>query len=108
MFELVFRHVGTTRKMANLRANPEHRVRHRQPRRPARSAACSYEGLADEPSGTELARVKELYFAKSRKAARAFPAGDHLRAGAADVAALLGLRWGEPLILDTRRAARRR
>ena len=61
-FEILFDTLGTTRKMANLRANPkialaigslaegEHR-------------GVQYEGLADEPQGAELARLQELYFA---------------------------------------------
>ncbi len=63
LFEILFDTLGTTRKMANLRANPrialaigslqegEHR-------------GVQLEGLADEPRGAELARVQELYFAK--------------------------------------------
>lgn len=62
-FEVLFDTLGSTRKMANLRANPkialaigslqegEHR-------------GVQLEGLADEPRGAELARVQELYFAK--------------------------------------------
>jgi general stress protein 26 len=62
-FEILFDTLGSTRKMANLRANPrialaigslqegEHRC-------------VQYEGMADEPRGAELARVQQLYFAK--------------------------------------------
>jgi len=62
-FEVLFDTLGSTRKMANLRANPrialaigslqqgEHR-------------GVQYEGIADEPLGAELQRMKELYFAK--------------------------------------------
>jgi hypothetical protein len=60
-FEIVFDTVDTTRKVLNLR----------------RSARCAlviggtvngdertvqYEGIADEPTGTDLERLKELYF----------------------------------------------
>jgi hypothetical protein len=58
--ELFFDTLGTSRKAVNLR-------------RDARIAlvigwddgrTVQYEGLADEPTGTELARLKELYFAR--------------------------------------------
>jgi pyridoxine/pyridoxamine 5'-phosphate oxidase len=58
--ELVFDTVGTTRKAANLRANP----------RVAfvigwdDGKTVQYEGVADEPTGEELARLKQAYFAK--------------------------------------------
>ncbi len=62
-FEIVFDTVDTTRKVVNLR----------------RSALCAlviggmvngdertvqYEGITDEPTGTELERLKELYFVR--------------------------------------------
>ena len=62
-FEIVFDTVDTTRKVVNLR----------------RSAGCAlviggmlngdertvqYEGIADEPTGTDLERLRELYFVK--------------------------------------------
>jgi general stress protein 26 len=62
-FEVLFDTLASTRKLANLRANPrialaigsllegEHR-------------GVQLEGLADEPHGEELERVKELYFEK--------------------------------------------
>jgi hypothetical protein len=62
--ELVFDTVGDTRKAANLRRDPrvafvigwdEERT-------------IQYEGVADEPTGAELARCQEVYF-------RAFPDG---------------------------------
>jgi general stress protein 26 len=58
--ELFFDTLGTTRKLHNLRGNPhiafvigwdEERT-------------VQYEGLADEPKGAELERLKELYFAR--------------------------------------------
>ncbi len=57
--EIVFDTLGTTRKAANLRRDP-------------RSAVVvgwddeqtvQIEGLADEPTGAELARLKRVYFA---------------------------------------------
>src|SRR5439155_27051249 len=66
-FELFFDTVETTRKVQNLRRNPkiafviggltsgDERT-------------VQYEGLADEPTGAELTRLKEVYF-------RAFPDG---------------------------------
>ena len=62
-FEIIFDTVGTTRKVVNLRRN----------------AACAfviggmlngdertvqYEGIADEPTGADLERLKQLYFAR--------------------------------------------
>lgn len=66
-FELVFDTLDTTRKLHNLRRNPklafviggltsgDERT-------------VQYEGVADEPDGAELARLKEVYF-------RTFPDG---------------------------------
>jgi Pyridoxamine 5'-phosphate oxidase len=60
-FEVVFDTVETTRKAQNLRQNP----------RIAlvlggwgagEEQTVQYEGVADEPSGAELERVRELYF----------------------------------------------
>ena len=57
--EIVFDTLGSTRKAQNLRLDPrialvigwdEERT-------------VQYEGIADEPSGDELARLKQLYFA---------------------------------------------
>ena len=60
-FELIFDTLDTTRKVPNLRRNPkiafviggltsgDERT-------------VQYEGLADEPAGAELARLKEVYF----------------------------------------------
>jgi len=59
-FELVFDTMGDTRKAKNLRANP----------RIAfvigwdEGKTVQYEGVADEPQGDELARIKQAYFAK--------------------------------------------
>ena len=58
--ELVFATMGDTRKAKNLRANP----------RVAfvigwdDGKTLQYEGVADEPTGDELARLKQAYFAK--------------------------------------------
>jgi len=62
-FELVFDTLITTRKAGNLR---------RDPRiafviggaGPGDEKTVQYQGLADEPSGAELARCKQLYFAR--------------------------------------------
>jgi hypothetical protein len=62
-FEIIFDTVATTRKLVNLRQNPccafviggvtagDERT-------------AQYEGTADEPTGHELSRLKELYFAR--------------------------------------------
>jgi hypothetical protein len=57
--EIVFDTLSTTRKCRNLR---------RQPRISAvvgwdQEITVQYEGIADEPTGPELARLKKLYFA---------------------------------------------
>jgi predicted pyridoxine 5'-phosphate oxidase superfamily flavin-nucleotide-binding protein len=62
-FEIVFDTLGTTRKMANLRANPRIALAIGS-LEPGEERGVQYEGLADEPRGLELARVQELYFAK--------------------------------------------
>lgn len=66
-FDILFDSEETTRKVQNLRQNPRTALiigglRHGDER------TLQYEGLADEPSGTELERLKERYFA-------AFPDG---------------------------------
>jgi len=62
-FEIVFDTLGTTRKMANLRANPRIALAIGS-LQAGEERGVQYEGLADEPRGVELARVQELYFAK--------------------------------------------
>ena len=63
-FELFFDTLGDTRKFANLRANP--RIAFVIGWDDAQTA--QYEGVADLPSGAELAALKQRYFA-------AFPDG---------------------------------
>ena len=59
--EIVFDTLATTRKVRNLRANPKIAfVIGGLTDGDERTA--QYEGLADEPTGRELARLKELYF----------------------------------------------
>ncbi len=66
-FELVFDTLDTTRKAHNLRRNPKIAfVIGGLTQGDERTV--QYEGVADEPTGAELARLKELYFA-------AFPDG---------------------------------
>lgn len=62
-FEIVFDTLGTTRKMANLRANPKIALAIGS-LEPDSARGVQYEGLADEPRGAELAHLVELYFAK--------------------------------------------
>lgn len=71
--ELVFDTLGTTRKAHNLRRDP--RVAFVIGWDDART--LQYEGVADEPSGAELERLKALYFAR-------FPDG-HERASWPDI-----------------------
>jgi hypothetical protein len=60
-FEIVFDTLDTTRKVHNLRLNPKIAfvvggLTNGDER------TVQYEGLADEPSGAELERLKEVYF----------------------------------------------
>src|SRR5439155_8344789 len=63
-FELVFDTVDTTRKVPNLRGDPRVALVIGW----ADERTAQYEGVADEPSGHELERLKAVYFA-------AFPDG---------------------------------
>lgn len=58
--EIVFDTLGTTRKARNLRLDPRIALV------VGWDDACTaqYEGIADEPHGEELARLKAVYFAK--------------------------------------------
>jgi hypothetical protein len=60
--ELVFDTLGSTRKAANFRANARMAfvIGGFDPEDPR---SVQYEGVADEPTGTELERVKSIYFA---------------------------------------------
>jgi len=61
-FEVFFDTLETTRKIHNLRRNPKIAfVIGGLTKGDERSV--QYEGVADEPAGTELERLKELYFA---------------------------------------------
>jgi pyridoxine/pyridoxamine 5'-phosphate oxidase len=62
-FEIVFDTIASSRKAANLRANPAVAfviggTRHGDER------SVQYEGMADEPTGAELERLKRLYFTR--------------------------------------------
>jgi hypothetical protein len=62
-FEVVFDTVDTTRKVANLRRTPRCAlviggIANRDER------TVQLEGITDEPTGTELDRLKELYFVR--------------------------------------------
>jgi general stress protein 26 len=60
-FEVFFDTVGETRKVENLRRNP--RIAFVIGGTTASDErTVQYEGLADEPTGAELQRLKELYF----------------------------------------------
>ena len=61
--ELVFDTLTTTRKAGNLRRDPRIAfvIGGAGPRD---EKTVQYQGLADEPSGAELARCKQLYFAR--------------------------------------------
>lgn len=62
-FEILFDTLGTTRKMANLRANPRIALAIGSLAE-GDGRGAQVEGMADEPRGAELERVQELYFAK--------------------------------------------
>lgn len=61
-FELFFDTTASTRKTSNLRANA--RVAFVIGGVGDGERTLQYEGIADEPSGDELARLQELYFAR--------------------------------------------
>ena len=58
-FEIIFDTLNTTRKYPNLKSHPQCSFAMWQGER-----SLQYEGLAFEPSGGELTRYQELYFAK--------------------------------------------
>ena len=58
-FEIVFDTIATTRKVRNLQANPKIALVFGGW---GEEKTIQYEGVADEPSGAELERVRELYF----------------------------------------------
>jgi len=62
-FEIVFDCLSTTRKVANLRRNP-HCALVIGGTMSGDERTVQYEGIADEPTGDELTRRKELYFAR--------------------------------------------
>ena len=61
-FEIVFDSEATTRKVQNLRQNPRTALIIGGLKR-GDERSLQYEGLADEPDGVELERLKESYFA---------------------------------------------
>lgn len=62
MFEIVFDTLATTRKARNLRASPRAAFV-LGGWADADERTVQYEGMADEPAGAELQRIKETYFA---------------------------------------------
>ena len=60
-FEIFFDTLATSRKATNLRSNPRVAVVIGGPGN-GEERTVQYEGVADEPVGAELARLKELYF----------------------------------------------
>ena len=61
-FELVFDTIDSTRKARNLRLNP-HLALVIGGGAPGDERTVQYEGVADEPSGGELDRLKQVYYA---------------------------------------------
>lgn len=70
-FEIFFDTLATTRKAANLRRNPRLALVI-GPMHGGADRTVQFEGIADEPSGAELERLQELYYA-------AFPDGPSRR-----------------------------
>jgi uncharacterized protein YhbP (UPF0306 family) len=60
-FEIVFDTLNTTRKAQNLRRNPRIALVIGG-WAPGDERTVQYEGVADEPSGSEMERLKELYY----------------------------------------------
>jgi hypothetical protein len=61
LFEIVFDTLDTTRKVQNLRRNPRVALVIGG-WAPGDERTVQYEGVADEPSGSELERLKEAYY----------------------------------------------
>ena len=61
-FEIVFDTLGTSRKARNLRANPAVAFV-LGGLGPGEERTAQYEGVADEPTGSELERLKQTYYA---------------------------------------------
>ena len=79
--ELFFDTLDRTRKVANLRADP--RVAFViGGLAPGDERTVQYEGIADEPAGAELDRLKELYFARfpDGRARESWPGLTYVRA----------------------------
>jgi hypothetical protein len=62
-FEIAFDTLATTRKVANLRQNPKIAFVIGG-LTPGDERSVQYEGIADEPEGAELERLKEQYFTR--------------------------------------------
>jgi general stress protein 26 len=62
-FEVFFDSVDSTRKVTNLRRNPRVAFVIGGPTE-GHERTVQYEGVADEPAGDELERLKQLYFAR--------------------------------------------
>jgi hypothetical protein len=60
-FEIVFDTLDSTRKVANLRRNPKLAFVIGGIT-PGDERTAQYEGIADEPAGTELERLTEIYY----------------------------------------------
>lgn len=60
-FEIVFDTLDSTRKAQNLRRNP-HLALVIGGTSPGDERTVQYEGIADEPSGAELDRLKDVYY----------------------------------------------
>ena len=61
-FEVFFDATSESRKVGNLRANPKIALVVGGPT-PGEERTVQFQGVADEPAGEELARLKALYFA---------------------------------------------
>ena len=61
-FEIVFDTLGSSRKAANLRQNPALALVIGG-LLPGEERTAQYEGVADEPSGSELERLTQIYYA---------------------------------------------
>jgi general stress protein 26 len=62
-FEIVFDTLSSSRKVQNLRANPAVAFVFGGTR-DGDERTVQYEGIADEPTGEELARLQQVYFAR--------------------------------------------
>ena len=98
-FEIVFDSVDTTRKVKSLLLNPRVAfviggwI-------PNDERTVQYEGVVDRPEGTELERLKSIYYAKFPTGPETKLAGYHLSEGKTNMDSVSGLHKVPPTVLE--------